>query len=525
MGVLRTRDLWPRPGPRPLPTVGAVTSTLDHRDTADIDANANADASADTTTAERIDALEREVRGYRVSRDGWTFAIFGIAIVTAVITIVGVGLAMRDGDETDAEAAAVSPASIDADLGEFAISLSADSIDVGGTIEVTNSGSQTHNLGVEGSDLLTPDIEPGGSATLDLSSLPAGTYTLYCDIPGHADSGMRATLVIGDAPGDALAGEAAAAGGHDHAAMTAEEAAAQDQRMLDSVLAFPADTAGRGNQPLEPELLPDGTKRFQLTASVVDWEVRPGEVVQAWAYNGIVPGPRIDLDVGDRIAVEVTNELPISTDVHWHGIDVPNDQDGVAPLTQQLIGPGETYTYRFTVTEPAVTMYHAHAHGHEAVPNGLFGTIFIGDMPLPAGQTVSGIEIPDDIELAEDFPMVLNDAGVIGLTLDGKSFPATAPVVAEVGDWIQVSYYNEGLQVHPMHLHGFEQIVIAKDGEPLDHPYAADTVLVGPGERYTVIFNASDPGTWVWHCHILNHVESSDGMFGMVTAVVVEEAT
>ena len=76
-----------------------------------------------------------------------------------------------------------------------------------------------------------------------------------------------------------------------------------------------------------------------------------------------------------------------------------------------------------------------------------------------------------------------------------------------------------------MHLHGFEQIVIAKDGEPLDHPYAADTVLVAPGERYTVIFNANAPGTWVWHCHILNHVESPDGMFGMVTAVIVKEAS
>lgn len=118
--------------------------------------------------------------------------------------------------------------------------------------------------------------------------------------------------------------------------------------------------------------------------------------------------------------------------------------------------------------------------------------------------------------------MVLNDAGVIGLSLDGKSFPATAPIVATAGEWIRVTYFNEGLQVHPMHLHGFEQIVIAKDGEPLDHPYAADTVLVAPGERYTVLFHAATRGTWVWHCHILNHVESEDGMFGMVTAVVVQ---
>jgi FtsP/CotA-like multicopper oxidase with cupredoxin domain len=479
-------------------------------------------SAGDPDTDERIDTLEREVRGYRVSRDAWTFVIFGIAILAILVSVFAIGLALRDDDEGGGESAAAA-ASINADLSEFSIALSAPSLDVGGSIEVTNSGSQVHNLGVTDTDLVTPDIQPGGSATLDLSGLEPGSYTLYCEIPGHAESGMTTTLVIG-APGSAEAEEAAALGGHDHAAMTEEEAAALDQRMMDSILAFPAETEGRGNQALEPEILDDGTKHFELTASIVDWEVSPGHVVQAWAYNGMVPGPRIDLEVGDQVEVEVTNELPIGTDVHWHGVDVPNDQDGVAPITQELIESGETYTYQFTVEEPAVSMYHAHVHAQDAVPNGMFGTIFVGDMPLPAGQTVSGHEIPDDIEIAQNLPMVLNDAGAIGLSLDGKSFPATAPLVVDEGDWVEVSYYNEGLQVHPMHLHGFEQIVIAKDGEPLDHPYAADTVLVAPGERYTVIFNANAPGTWVWHCHILNHVESPDGMFGMVTAVVVQEA-
>ena len=488
-------------------TVAGMTNTLDDQV-----------ADPGDATAERLEALEQDLQKYRVSRDSWTFAIFGIAVLTAIASIIGIVLVVGDDDEGGSGAAAAA-APLQADLSEFVITLSAGTMDVGGSIEVTNSGSQAHNLGVEGTDLLTPDIEPGGTATLDLSSLDAGTYTLYCDIAGHADSGMTTPLVIGGAEASA-----AATGHEDHAAMTPEQGAAMDQQMMESILAFPAESEGRGNQPLEPEVLADGTKRFELTASIVDWEVRPGEVVQAWAYNGMVPGPRIDLDVGDNVEVEVTNELPIGTDVHWHGIDVPNGQDGVAPLTQELISSGESYTYHFTVEEPAVSMYHAHAHAQDAVPNGMFGTIFVGEVPLPAGETVSGIEIPADIEIAQDFPMVLNDAGVIGLTLDGKSFPATAPIVATEGDWIQVSYYNEGLQVHPMHLHGFEQIVIAKDGEPLDHPYAADTVLVAPGERYTVIFNTSVPGTWVWHCHILNHVESSEGMFGMVTAIVVNEA-
>ncbi|MEM9566396.1 MAG: multicopper oxidase domain-containing protein, partial [Actinomycetota bacterium] len=67
------------------------------------------------------------------------------------------------------------------------------------------------------------------------------------------------------------------------------------------------------------------------------------------------------------------------------------------------------------------------------------------------------------------------------------------------------------------------QLVYAKDGIPLDAPYWTDTLNVAPGERYTVAFRADDVGTWVWHCHILTHVERAEGMFGMVTAVVVQE--
>lgn len=196
----------------------------------------------------------------------------------------------------------------------------------------------------------------------------------------------------------------------------------------------------------------------------------------------------------------------------------------MAPITQDLIASGETYTYRFTAVEPAIGMYHAHAHGEVAIPNGLFGTMYVGDLPSPAGRTISGLAVPEDLTIAQDIPMVVNDAGEIGLSLNGKSFPATDPIVATEGDWIRMTYFNEGLQAHPMHLHGFEQIVIAKDGEPLDQPYAADTILVAPGERYTAIFHADRVGTWVWHCHIINHVESSAGMFGMVTAVVVNPA-
>jgi FtsP/CotA-like multicopper oxidase with cupredoxin domain len=73
-----------------------------------------------------------------------------------------------------------------------------------------------------------------------------------------------------------------------------------------------------------------------------------------------------------------------------------------------------------------------------------------------------------------------------------------------------------------MHLHGMPQLVIAKDGIPLPQPYGADTVLVAPGERYTVLVHADQPGVWAFHCHILTHAESDTGMMGMVTAMIVK---
>ena len=121
--------------------------------------------------------------------------------------------------------------------------------------------------------------------------------------------------------------------------------------------------------------------------------------------------------------------------------------------------------------------------------------------------------------------MVLNDAGVIGLSLNGKSYPATAPIASKPGDVLLVHYYNEGLLSHPMHLHHVPQLVVAKDGFALDNPYWVDTVNVAPGERYRVLVmpSAADIGVWAWHCHILNHAENDTGLYGMVTALIVAD--
>jgi FtsP/CotA-like multicopper oxidase with cupredoxin domain len=190
--------------------------------------------------------------------------------------------------------------------------------------------------------------------------------------------------------------------------------------------------------------------------------------------------------------------------------------DGVDPYTQDPILPGDSFTYEFTALEPAVGMYHSHHNAQTQVPNGLAGAFLIGEMPIPDSLKEKGITTID-----KSVNMVLNDSGTIGLSLNGKSFPATEPYAMAVGETMLVNYYNEGLMAHPMHMHQPVGWIIARDGQPLAEPVAEDTITVAPGERYTVLYHFEDPGVWAWHCHILNHAEGPTGMFGMVTAVIV----
>jgi manganese oxidase len=440
------------------------------------------------------------------------FVLFAIALVFLPLAAIGI-VALLDDDRV--VTAATTATTLDVSLSEFAITgdLQAPAGTV--TVAATNTGSAQHNITLENGPG-SGSIASGESGQVELGELAAGTYTLYCSIPGHAEAGMKTTMTITD-------GGSGVVDHSQHEGMTDEvDYAAMDAAMEASMTAFPAETVGTGNQRLEPTVLADGSKEFSLTAAIIDWEVEPGRTVKAWAYNGQVPGPEIRVEVGDHVRVVLTNDLPMGTDIHHHGLDLPFAMDGVAPISQEVVESGGQFVYEFDATRPAVAMYHAHHMGQMQVPNGLFGAFYVGDMPLPAGRTISGTAVPVDITIAQRITMVLNDAGVIGFSLNGKSFPATEPYVAHVGDWIEVSYFNEGLQIHPMHQHQFPQLVIAKDGIPLDQPYWVDTLAVAPGERYTVIMNPNQAGTWVWHCHILNHVERETGMFGMVTALVVQ---
>ena len=289
------------------------------------------------------------------------------------------------------------------------------------------------------------------------------------------------------------------------------KADAMDAMHEKGVKAFPAKTEGKGNQLMRPRM-EKGVKVYDLTCEEIQWEVEPGRKVKAWAYNGQVPGPQIRVREGDRVRVNLTNKLPESTAIHFHGLELPNDQDGVPFITQPPVKPEASYTYEFTVPNAGSHMYHSHHNAAMQVGLGLLGA-FVVEPKRPVAAHRADV----------DYVMVLND-GSHGYTLNGKGFPATEPLVCRQGQTVRIRFMNEGMMIHPMHLHGMHMTVVAKDGWDQPAPWKCDTLNVAPGERWDVLVKANNPGTWAFHCHILPHAESEHGMFGMVTALVVQKA-
>ncbi|MEX1156762.1 MAG: multicopper oxidase domain-containing protein [Chloroflexota bacterium] len=359
------------------------------------------------------------------------------------------------------------------------------------TLRFVNDGGIPHDVTFADGTTVAANGHETATGTV---TVPAGGLTFICSVPGHSDVGMRGSVVIGEGSTPAPSHTMTAEEMRDHdAARTAQ---------------FPAETAGKGGVVLEPTVLEDGTKQWELTASVFTWEVEAGKFVEAWGYNGMVPGPGLRAELGDKVRIVLHNELPAPTTIHFHGLIVPNAMDGVPVINQPAVMPGESFTYEFTVRNTGSNMYHSHFMAQRQVPLGLLGAFVVRDPNDP----------PADI----DYTLVLND-GPLGYTLNGKSFPATEPIVAKLGDVVRVRYMNEGIQIHPMHLHGIPQLVIAKDGFLLADPRYEDTVLVAPGERVDVMIDASELGAWAFHCHVLTHVDGDEGMFGMVTALIVQE--
>jgi FtsP/CotA-like multicopper oxidase with cupredoxin domain/plastocyanin len=440
-----------------------------------------------------------------------SFPYLILLVALGILAMVGLWARVAASNSAGAAPASgtVAPTSAEVMVGDFTIMPATIQIPAGraAVLHVMNHGPSPHILAVQtpGGIVQTGQISADTTADLNLPALKAGRYDVWCPIAGHRELGMAATLVVGSRSATGTTGMPGMGSGSGQIGdgMTAEQMA---QAHKQSTLAFPAATAGVGGQVLTPTVV-DGVKVFHLTAKQVQWEVSPGQIVTAFTYNGGVPGPEIRVHRDDRVRIVLDNELPQPTTIHFHGVTVPNRDDGVPYITQDPIMPGQTFTYAFRVVDPPGTyMYHAHFNSTEQVGRGLYGA-FVVEPRHPTWD--------------QAYTVILGD-GPLGYTLDGKSFPATSPLTAHLGDTVLIRLSNMGNILHPMHLHGYHFEVVAQDGFPLAQPFNADTLVVAPGETYDMLVYATHPGVWAFHCHILSHVEGPQGMFGMVTALVVK---
>jgi FtsP/CotA-like multicopper oxidase with cupredoxin domain len=333
------------------------------------------------------------------------------------------------------------------------------------------------------------------------ASLGVGLPVLGGLLASCSTTSSRAPAAAASAPHDMTPAPQQPAG------MTADEMDAMHEAGVKAFVAG-VKTEGLGNQPLQPRI-ENGVTIFELTCSQLEWEYDAGKRAEAWAYNGQVPGPQLRVSEGDTVRVIVKNELAESTAVHFHGVIVPNKMDGVPFITQPPIKPGQSFSYEFVARNPGSHMYHSHHNATKQVGKGLLGAFIIE--PKDKGKDPAY-----DIE----HTLILNDQ-LGGFTINGKGFPATAALTAKLGQKLRIRYMNEGMLIHPMHLHGLPQLVFAKDGWNLPQPFLCDTLNVAPGERWDVIVDCTEAGVWAFHCHILSHAESEHGMFGMVTALII----
>jgi FtsP/CotA-like multicopper oxidase with cupredoxin domain len=266
-----------------------------------------------------------------------------------------------------------------------------------------------------------------------------------------------------------------------------------------------------------PNKVVGGVKVFHLIAEEVDHEFAPGLRAYCWGFNGQVHGPTIEAVEGDRVRIYVTNNLPESTSIHWHGVLVPSGMDGVAGLSQKNIEPGETYKYEFSLRQHGTYMYHSHSDDMVQIALGMMG-MFIIHPRTPTGPKVDrdfvlmSSEWRIDVGTRRPVPIEMTDFNV--LTFNGRSFPGTAPLVAKYGDRVRIRFGNlSPMEHHPIHLHGFYWKITEMDGLPIPEAtqQPGNTVLVAVGQTRTVEFIADNPGDWAMHCHMTHHTMNQMG--------------
>ena len=260
-----------------------------------------------------------------------------------------------------------------------------------------------------------------------------------------------------------------------------------------------------------PYKMDGGVKVFRLRAEPVERKLAPFKTMSVWGYNGSCPGPTIQAHQGDRVRIIFENRLPEATTIHWHGIEVPIEMDGIPFISQKPVAPGETFPYEFTLHQEGTFFYHSHSAMQEMM--GLIGMFIIHP------------EKPYQPHADHDFGIVLQEWAILPnldvpntanmefnwLTFNGIAAPATTPMIVRQGNRVRLRIVNLGMDHHPIHLHGHQFYITGTEGgrAPESTWYPTNTVLVGVAQAKVVEFEAKFAGDWMVHCHLPHHMMNS----------------
>ncbi|MHB1290045.1 multicopper oxidase family protein, partial [Georgenia sp.] len=287
-----------------------------------------------------------------------------------------------------------------------------------------------------------------------------------------------------------------------------------------------AETVGRA----EAARRASGTVvRRELRAAPTEIDLA-GRVVRTWAYDGVVPGKEIRVRAGDELRVSLTNDLPTETTVHWHGLALRNDMDGVPGLTQDPVAAGGTFEYAFVVPDSGTYWFHPHVGVQ--LDRGLQAPLIVEDPSEPLSYDEEVVLVLDDwtdgwgdspdaiLERMAREGMVMGAdsmAGMEGMSMADSMPSAAQPLGADTGDVVYPAHLVNGrvaadpfvvssapgrrIRLRIINAGGDTAYRFAVGGHRLTvthtdgfavNPVEVDTLIVGMGERYDVVITAGD---------------------------------
>lgn len=311
------------------------------------------------------------------------------------------------------------------------------------------------------------------------------------------------------------------------------------------------ETKANAQYALDPTVTTENgktVKTFELVAKETSWELNKDTEIDAWAYNGVVPGSQIRVKQGDIVRVKLTNDLKELTSIHWHGYPVPNNMDGIPGVTQNSLRPGESFTYEFEAKIPGTYWYHSHQDSANQLDKGLYGTLVVegkdesqyqrdytlvldewntasmgmnhdamsgmdhGNMSGMDHSSMSGMDHGSmNMQGASSNMANMNPNEPVGkmhdemmkamyttYSVNGKSGDAIEPLEMAKGEKVRLRFVNAGYQSHILDLKDQAYTIISSDGQDIAKPeiIKGKPFVIAPGERYDIELVSDSDANW-----------------------------